>query len=113
MTGVRAMRQTNSCDVTTLIQTRLRIRSSSTVVAEVGGPSTQHAVQPVQQDGQWLVVGCSGHRAHLSLEGGDRLLGRVGVDHSLSLGAALPLAHDAEPEEVEALVNVSNPRLPC
>jgi hypothetical protein len=78
-------------------------------VLEVAGPSSQHLVELVQQDGEWLVSVLPGERPELRLDRCQRLLGRVGVDVALAR-ASLWVPLDPEPEKVEALVDVDDPR---
>jgi hypothetical protein len=79
-------------------------------VPEVGGPAPQHQVELGAQGRKGLVRGLSGQRSHLCLDRGQGLLGRVGVDVALGR-ASLWVPLDAEPEEVEALVDVAGPCL--
>ena len=57
-----------------------------------------------------LVGGLAGDGLDLPLDRGDRLLGGVGVDIDLP-AALLPVPSYTEPEEVEALVDLNDPRL--
>src|SRR5512132_2833715 len=78
-------------------------------VLEVAGPSSQHLVELVQQDGERLVSALPGERPELRLDRCQRLLGRVGIDIALTR-ASLLVPLDAEPEKIEALVDMGDPR---
>ena len=73
-------------------------------VLEVVAPSTQHRVDPAEQDGQGWMRPLAGEHPHLVEDAQQRLLRRVRVDHLL-VRASLEPSLDAEPQEVEALVD--------
>ncbi len=76
-------------------------------VLEVGRPSPQHRVEPVQQVGQRPVVCSAGQRPHPCHDRKQGFLRRVGVEVALSR-ASLAAALDAPAEEVETLIEVDH-----
>jgi hypothetical protein len=77
-------------------------------VVEVGAPAPQHRVEPVGERSMSFDVG---ERPYLVDDRVERFLRRVGVDGSFAASALPGAALDAPAQEVEALVDVADPRL--
>src|SRR5919201_781880 len=79
-------------------------------VPEVVGPPPHYRPQPIEQGGERTVGSLPGGFPHLRLYRSERGLGREGV-HSQPICSSLQGPPNAEPQKVEAPVNVDDPRL--
>src|SRR5665647_3440497 len=79
-------------------------------MAEVVGPPSQYRVEPVDEGGERLVRRPLRRSLNLGLHWGQCGLGGIGV-HVVLRRASLLVPLDTESEEVEALVDVDDPRL--
>ena len=80
-------------------------------VTEVVAPAPQYRVQPAQQVFERSMLCSAGQQSGLPDDRSQRLLRRVGVDRLLAGPASPVAALDTPPQEVEALVDVADPRL--
>src|SRR5262249_40532829 len=79
-------------------------------VTKVAGPASQHRVELVEQAAERPVQRSLSQRPDRALDVRQSGLAGVGVNQTLAR-ASLLVPLDAEAEKVEALVNVSDPRL--
>ena len=78
---------------------------------KIVAPSPQHRIQPTQQVSKRSMFRPASQRPQLADHGGQRLLGRVGVDRLLARSTTSVSALDVPAEEVEPLIDVHDPRL--